>query len=493
MASSDFIPKGWRGFRIPIGYRLAIAITLLIMSAMTLLGVLLVERQGALLRADIARFGHTVASQVADSAKELVLAKDELGLKVLVSNLTRNENIDGTAIIAANGEILARSGLIPPLGKLRRLQETGGLESDTAPPELEWFSPAKGKHLISFISPIHFQDVVLGYSLTTFSRQMLVQSLQESVRLVVTTTLAMIVLGVIGAFLVGGRIARPIRRLIHASKEIQAGNYDYRITEQRGDELGQLMKAFNEMAAGLRKKEQVEQAFSRFVPENVARHMLSNIEQVKLGGETVTASVLFADVVGYTALSEKLSATEVAELLNEYFSYIAEAAKLCGGTLDKYMGDCAMILFGVPEPDPKHAFHAIYFAVLLKNLIERLNTQRLWTGKIPLQFSIGVNCGTMVAGTMGSKSRMQYTVLGDAVNLASRLSSVAGAGQIIVSGEMLQQPMVSECVEIGGYQSISVRGKDKPVATYRVDDVVVSLHPHMYEQIDSLLSRRLAG
>ncbi len=491
MASGNFIPKGWRGFRIPIGYRLAIAITLLIMSAMLLLGMLLIDRQGALLRADITRFGHTVASQVADSAKELVLAKDELGLKVLVSNLTRNENIDGTAIIAASGEILARSGLVPPLDELPQLRE--GKEADAAPPEVEWYAPDEEKHLISFVSPIHFQDVVLGYSLTTFSRQMLVQSLQESVRLVVTATLAMIALGVIGAFLVGGRIARPIRQLIHASREIQAGNYDYRITEQRGDELGQLMNAFNEMAAGLRKKVQVEQAFSRFVPENVARHMLSNIDQVKLGGETVTASVLFADVVGYTSLSEKLSATEVAELLNEYFSYIADAAKLCGGTLDKYMGDCAMILFGVPEPDPKHAFHAIYFAVLLKNLIERLNTQRLWMGKIPLQFSIGVNCGTMVAGTMGSKSRMQYTVLGDAVNLASRLSSVAEAGQIIVSGEMLQQPMVSDCVEIGGYQSVSVRGKDKPVATYRVDDVVVALHPHMFEQIDTLLSRRLAG
>jgi len=490
MASGNFMPKGWRGFRIPIGYRLAIAITLLLMSAMVLLGMLLIDRQSALLRADIGRFGHTVASQVADSAKELVLAKDELGLKVLVSNLTRNENIDGTAVIAADGEVLARSGLVPPSGLLPRPKEG---ESGIVPVEVEWRSPGGGKHLISFISPIHFQDVVLGYSLTTFSRQMLVQSLQESVRLVVTITLAMIALGIVGAFLLGRRIARPIHELIRASREIQAGNYDYRITERRGDELGQLMNAFNEMAAGLRKKVQVEQAFSRFVPENVAKQMLSNIEQVKLGGETVEASVLFADIVGYTSLSEKLSASEVAELLNEYFSYIADAAKLCGGTLDKYMGDCAMILFGVPEPDPKHAFHAIYFAVLLKNLIERLNTQRLWMGKIPLQFSIGVNCGSMVAGTMGSKSRMQYTVLGDAVNLASRLSSVAEAGEIIVSGEMLQQPMVSDYVEIGGYQSVSVRGKDKPVATYRVDDVVVALRPHMYEQIDTLLSRRLAG
>lgn len=229
------------------------------------------------------------------------------------------------------------------------------------------------------------------------------------------------------------------------------------------------------------------------MPENVAKHMLSNIDQVKLGGETVTASVLFADIVGYTALSEKLSAAEIAELLNDYFSYISDAAKLCGGTVDKYVGDCVMILFGVPEQDPRHAFHAIYFAVLLKNLIERLNTQRLWMGKIPIQFSIGINCGPMLAGTMGSKNRMQYTVLGDAVNLASRLSGVAEAGEIIVSEEMLQQPMVSDYVEIGGYQSVTVRGKDKPVATYCVDNVVATLHQQMYEQIDSLLSRRLVG
>ena len=492
MASGNFITRAWRSIRIPIGYKLAIAITLLITFSMLLLGILLIDRQGALLRADIVRFGSTVANQVADSAKELVLAKDELGLKVLVTNLTRNENIIGTAIISASGEVLAKSGLVPAAKGIPQLQEREE-QSGVPAHEIEWYAPAEEKYLISFVSPIHFQDVILGYSVATFSRQVLVQSLHESVRLVVTLALAMILLGVGGAFLLGGRIARPVRQLIAASREIRAGNYEYRIDEQRNDELGQLMTAFNDMAEGLRQKVQVERAFSRFVPENVARHMLSNIDEVKLGGETVTASVLFADIVGYTALSEKLSAAETAELLNEYFSYIAEAAKLCGGTLDKYVGDCAMILFGVPEQDPKHAFHAIYFAVLLKNLIERLNTQRLWTGKIPIQFSIGVNCGSMLAGTMGSKNRMQYTVLGDAVNLASRLSGVAEAGQIVISEGMLQQPMVSDCIEIGGYQSITVRGKDKPVATYRVDDVVAALHRQMYKQIDSLLSHRLAG
>ncbi len=325
MASGNFITRAWRNLRIPIGYKLAIAITLLITSAMLLLGLLLIDRQGVLLRADVARFGLTVANQVADSAKELVLAKDELGLKVLVTNLTRNENINGTAIISADGEILVRSGLVPPEKEIPQTRMEDNLEAaDTH--EIEWYAPEEGIYLVSFISPIHFQDVTLGYSLATFSRQSLVQSLQESVRLVVTITLAMILLGVGGAFILGGRIARPIRQLIAASREIKAGNYEYRITEQRSDELGQLMVAFNEMAQGLRKKVQVEQAFSRFVPENVAKHMLSNIDQVKLGGETVTASVLFADIVGYTSLSEKLSAAETAELLNEYFSYIADAA-----------------------------------------------------------------------------------------------------------------------------------------------------------------------
>ncbi len=495
MANGNSVTTVWRNLRIPIGYKLAIAITLLITSAMLLLGLLLIDRQGVLLRADIARFGHTVASQVADSAKELVLAKDELGLKVLVTNLTRNENINGTAIISAKGEILARSGLVPPADDIphTRIDDSTDAREVAAIHEIEWYASEERKYLISFISPILFQDVVVGYSLATFSRHALVQSLRESVRLVVTIMLAMILLGVSGAFILGRRIARPIRQLIEASREIEAGNYEYRIAERRSDEFGQLMTAFNEMAQGLRKKVQVEQAFSRFVPENVARQMLSNIEQVKLGGETVTASVLFADIVGYTSLSEKLSAAEIAELLNEYFSYITEAAKVCGGTLDKYVGDCAMILFGVPEKDPRHAFHAIYFAVLLNNLVERLNTQRLWTGKIPIQFSIGINCGSMLAGTMGSRNRMQYTVLGDAVNLASRLSGVAEAGEIIISEEMLQQPMVSDYVEIGGYQSIDVRGKDKAVATYRVDNLVTALHRQMHEQIDVLLSRRLGG
>ncbi len=488
MANANILTRTWRNLRIPIGYKLAIAITLLITSAMLLLGMLLIDRQGALLRADTTRFGSTVASQVADAAKELILAKDELGLKVLVSNLARNENIVGTAIISAGGELLSSSGLVPAEIDLPRAEG-----EEERPHELEWYEPRQKRYLISFVAPIRFQDVVLGYSLATFSRQILVQSRQESVRMVVTLTLAMILLGVAGSFLLGRRIARPVRQLIEASQEIGSGNYEYRIKEQRNDELGQLMRSFNNMAKELQQKERVEQTFSRFVPENVARSMLSDPDQVKLGGEMVSGSVLFADIVGYTSLAEKLSAAEIAELLNDYFGYISDAARMCGGTVDKYMGDCAMILFGVPEPDPKHAFHALYFAVLLKNLIERLNTQRLWTGKIPLQFSIGVNCGPMQAGTMGSSNRMQYTVLGDTVNLASRLSGIAGGGEIIITEHMLQQEGVSDNIEIGGYQTVTIRGKDRPVATYRVDDVVALLHRHMYQQIDTLLTRRRAG
>ena len=244
------------------------------------------------------------------------------------------------------------------------------------------------------------------------------------------------------------------------------------------------------MASGLLEKNQVENAFSRFVSPKVAKQIMNNLDKVSLGGKRVEATALFADIVGFTSLSEKLPAEEIASLLNEYFGYISTASQLYHGTIDKYMGDCAMIVFGAPEEDEEHRFNAVSCGILIQRIIERLNVERVSEGKEPIYFRIGLNSGEMLAGNMGSDDRMQYTVVGEAVNLAARLHSVAERGQLIVTDYLVKDRDVQWRVIAHRHGSIRLRGIAEPVTTYVLTDVKPAYSKLIDTQVDEILARK---
>lgn len=496
--------RGWRNLRewirpylpshVPIAYKFALSITLLITLGMALLGMLIVSNQTSLLRAQMNEFGQAVVRQLAESSQELILSEDILSLRVVVNNLGSNEGVVGAAVYADDGEQLARAGHIPddPVGRLyrraERLRGTGHTVDD------QW-TQADGTRLavVSFITPVRFQNVVAGHAVVTFARTAMAQSLRDSIRAIIAATVLMIVLAVITAFYIGRRLSQPIHDLMDVSEAIHKGDFHVPLGERRNDEIGRLMQAFNRMGKGLLEKSQVEAAFSRFVSTNVARQILQNLEEIKLGGQHVRGSVLFADIVGFTSMSEKLPPEEVAEFLNEYFSYISQVSSLYRGTIDKFMGDCAMVVFGVPDHDAEHPFNAIACAVLIQRVVKRLNTIRVGEGKFPVHFRIGVNSGGMLAGNMGAQDRMQYTVVGDTVNLAARLYDVAGPDQIIITEEVYKHPEVEWRVLARAHQSIRLRGKDKPVDTYIVKDVASTYRTAMDAQVAEILAERIVA
>src|SRR5690606_36658815 len=128
-------------------------------------------------------------------------------------------------------------------------------------------------------------------------------------------------------------------------------------------------------------------------------------------------------IVGFTGMAEGMNPEEVANLLNRYFAQIVIACEMNQGMVDKYIGDCAMLVFGVPQADPEHFFHVITCALAIQRLVTMENEQRETRGQAPVRFRLGLNSGSMLAGNMGAHERMEYTVVGDSVNLASRLGS----------------------------------------------------------------------
>jgi adenylate cyclase len=202
---------------------------------------------------------------------------------------------------------------------------------------------------------------------------------------------------------------------------------------------------------------------------------------------------MFADIVGFTSMSEKLQPKEIASLLNEYFTYISIVSKIFHGTIDKYMGDCAMVVFGVPIKDEDHSFNAIACAVMVQKLVDRLNALRIRNGEFPVYFRIGVNSGDMLAGNMGAQERMQYTVVGEAVNLASRLLTTAENGQVIISQQMFSNEDLHWRVTASKCQEIKLRGISKPVITYIVNDVVATYRDKMDREIEELLKDKIVA
>jgi len=486
---SDMLPK-----HIPIAMKLSFVISLLITLGMILLGSVVITNQEKLLRSQINAHGNTIASQLAESVKEQILASDKLSLGVMTKNMANDNNILGTAVYDDKGALLATAGVKPNENWTTQLILNNGNKKKTN--THEWVLSKKSgeaEKLVSFLQPVNFLDVTAGYVLITFSRASLDLAITDSVRAVTAATIMMIFIAIVISFVMARKISQPISHLMDASRAIDQGHFHYRIQERRNDEIGNLIDNFNTMADGLLKKNQVEDAFSRFVSSNVAKQILSDLDNVEIGGEHVEGTVLFADIVGYTDISEHMTPRDTAELLNEFFSYIGEASKLYNGTIDKFMGDCAMIVFGVTENDSDHRFHAIACAVLIQKLVEQLNIDRTDKGLFPVQFRLGINTGEMLAGNMGCKDRMEFTVVGDAVNLASRLCTFAAPGEIVINKDLYQSNDVSERVLVHEHMPIQLRSRKHPVLTYLVEGLTSEYQGTLSKQTQLIVSNKVAA
>jgi adenylate cyclase len=185
-----------------------------------------------------------------------------------------------------------------------------------------------------------------------------------------------------------------------------------------------------------REKRKVRGAFSQYVPPGLIAQIIERPELLRLGGEEKELTALFSDIRGFTALSEGLSPTTLVELLNEYLSEMTEVIFQHWGTLDKYIGDAIMAFWGAPYPQQDHALRACRAALEMQKALERLQARWESEGRPRIDIGVGINTGVMLVGNMGSKRRFNFTVMGDNVNLASRLEGTnkTFGTQLIISG-----------------------------------------------------------
>jgi adenylate cyclase len=235
--------------------------------------------------------------------------------------------------------------------------------------------------------------------------------------------------------------------------------------------MGTLADAFNDMTRGLLLRERYRSVLNKVVSQDVATELLKG--DVELGGENRLVTVLFADIRGFTALTEGMEPQQVIGLLNECMECLSRAIDAEGGVVDKFIGDEVMAVFGAPVTQEDHARRAVAAALHMRAEMARLNQTRQGRGERPLGVGVGINSGIAVAGNMGSTNRLNYTVVGDAVNLASRLAGQARAGEILISeatlrlgGEGIHAPL------LGGR---ALKGFSSEVQVYAVEGAELGL------------------
>jgi adenylate cyclase len=279
------------------------------------------------------------------------------------------------------------------------------------------------------------------------------------------------VLGVLLAGLITGRLVRPIRTLTGSAEAVARGDLDVEVAVSTTDEVGKLAGAFNEMVKGLKDREKVKATFSRYIDARVVRHLLEP-GNADLAGDRRTMTVLFADIADFSSISERLTPQALVKLINAYLTEMADAIRAEDGVIDKFIGDAVMAYWGPPfVAGDEQALRACRAAMRCLDRLPAFQRQvpeivGLRTGAPVIDIRIGVSTGPMVVGNIGSEDSRNFTIMGDAVNLGSRLEGVCkmyGVRCLVSDGT---RAAVGDAMEFREIDAIAVKGKDEAVRIY---------------------------
>jgi class 3 adenylate cyclase len=255
-------------------------------------------------------------------------------------------------------------------------------------------------------------------------------------------------------------LTQPIRELVDGTGDIQRGNLAVRVPVRSRDEIGGLAAAFNEMAVGLALKERYRSVLDLVSDRDVAEQLMRG--EVALGGEQREASVLFCDICGFTALSAAMEPHAVVAILNEHMTALTRVVHEEHGVVDKFVGDALMAIFGAPRSHGNDAQHAIRAACRMIEARAALNAR----SRPPIEMRIGIATGTVVAGCMGSVDRLNYTVVGERVNLAARLCAQADPMGVLIDETTHRH--LGDLVQVEAVPDLQLKGFADPVSAYRV-------------------------
>ncbi len=399
-----------------------------------------------------------LASNLALNAEDPIVLEEDTYLAGLVKDAMTN-NFLYAKILDKDYNVLASD----------KMEEWGEVDSTILYSKGNEFIVEKNK--IEIIKPVYLgNQKIIGYIKLAMSKDEITKARKEIIYLIGIITISFILLGIIFAFIFSTFLTKQLNLLMDGVKKVAKGDFNVKVKKVSNDELGLFTDTFNQMVENIREKELIKMAFSRYVSKQVAEKVFENPDAFldKLKGERRNVAVLFADIMGFTSMSEKMPPEDVVQILNTYLTSMTESVFKYEGTLDKFIGDCIMAVFGAPIELENPSLNAVKCAIDMQKNVDEINRIRREKGLLNVNVGIGVNMGIAVVGNIGSKQRLDYTVIGDTVNLAARLQSAANSMKISV---IVSRSVVNNLSGQVGYEkvdTIKVKGKEEPVEIYKI-------------------------
>jgi adenylate cyclase len=449
--------------RIPIRIKLSIAIIFIIWLTILILSFVILTRQKENLYLQTVKTGKVSLNYFSNNSSIPLLKDDLLVLNTLIKEASSVEGLL-YAIIVDRQQVIKAHTDHDKIGTVLQVSlDKRGVKKEQNIEYFDYKLPS-GKDALNLSRPITFNEKELGTVHVGISLDFIKELIRKETVSIIILSLFIILLGIAIAILLGIEFSRPISKLVLATKEIGRGNFQYRINMIRKDEFGELATAFNSMAKELWNKLMLQKSFGSYVSPEVLEMILTHPEDSWLKGTRGEATILFTDVRGFTAYLETRKPEEAVEHLNEYFGIATQYILEYGGYVDKFIGDAVMGVFGVPVAHADHAERAVKATLAMQKEFQHLSRKN--TNPILSKIGIGIDSGVIVAGTLGSQVKMEYTVIGDIVNTASRLNELAGSGDIIVSKGVYES--TKHLISVKALPPQLMKGKSEFVEAFQV-------------------------
>lgn len=336
------------------------------------------------------------------------------------------------------------------------------LTSKIAKGETKYQEPESKEYFIASYAQTQFGPAVIAQA----SENIILEPARYVKREAFFVTGLVLSAAVFFVFLFSISLTSPIERLVDVTRQVATGNFDVQSNVKSHDEVGELADSFDTMVSGLRERDKMKNVLNKFHGSSVTESLMQG--DLALGGTKKRVTVFFSDIRDFTKFSEGHTPEEVVEMLNEYFEIMVGIVTKNHGVVDKFVGDAMMAIWGAPNTTGEDEVYALKACLEMRSALDKLNESRLARGQTAIKIGMGLNSGDAISGTIGSSERMEYTVIGDTVNTASRIESSTKAfgTDLLISGETLESVGKKFVTDFAG--AAEVKGKAEPLKMYKV-------------------------
>jgi class 3 adenylate cyclase len=473
-----------RFFSISVRYKIAGTLIMVLGLAVSSLGIVTFAQQNMSLRQEMKNRAEILVQQLANAGKEGLLTKEELPVYSTITDIRKRNDVVYAMVMDDEGKVFAHNDITRKGSVLTGPVDLAALRTNTL---LFQETDSGDTSVLDAAIPIvlKVKGLKIGVARIGLSEKALNESLSRQKNLYLWIALGFVVGGLLVSFALARMITQPLDSLSAGIQIVARGDLRGLVAVSSNDEIGKLTNVFNQMILSLREKLLMEKYLSQPTVQSIKEHR--DMTQLKLGGERKYVTALFSDARGFTSLSEKMSPEDVVRLMNVYLNLQAKVIHQFGGTIDKFVGDEVMAIF----EGRGNEINAVRAAVEIQSYCKELNAARLASGEKTISIGIGLNNGEVVMGNMGSEDHMDYTVIGDNINIAARMCGIAQPGMVLASKAIAEA--IGDQASLKDQHPVMVKGKDQPIGIAEVVSVKGGARRYMRKTTDAPATYSLAG